>query len=74
MSEMVRTVGLLKIHGVKIGEKMVLGNYFNNFRCILTNQEELGLERFTLAVALNSEQIQEPPTEEVDVASSEEQA
>lgn len=74
MSEMVRTVGLLKIHGVKIGEKMELGNYFYNFRCILTNQEELGLERFTLAVALNSEQIQEPPTEEVDVASSEEQA
>jgi hypothetical protein len=57
MLEMVRTVGLLKIHGVKIGEKMVLGNYFYNFRCILTNQEELGLERFTLAVALNSEQI-----------------
>lgn len=57
MSEMVRTVGLLKILGVKIGEKMVLGNYFHNSRCILTNQEELGLERFTLAVALNSEQI-----------------
>lgn len=57
MLEMVRTVGLLKIHGVKIGEKMELGNYFYNFRCILTNQEELGLERFTLAVALNSEQI-----------------
>lgn len=29
----------------------------NGIGCILTNQEELGLERFTLAVALNSEQI-----------------
>ena len=40
----------------------------------MTNQEELGLERFTLAVALNSEQIEEPPTEEVNVNSGEEQA
>lgn len=34
----------------------------NGVGCILINQEELGLERFTLAIALNNEQIEEAPT------------
>ena len=68
---MARIVGWLRIPGEKIGERMALGNFLFNSRCILTNQEELGLERFTLAVALNSEQIEEAPTEEVDVTSGE---
>jgi hypothetical protein len=33
--------------------------YFFYFRCILVNQEELGIERFSLAVALNNEQIED---------------
>lgn len=55
---MARIVGWLRIPGEKIGERMAFGNFLFNSRCILTNQEELGLERFTLAVALNSEQIE----------------
>lgn len=41
---------------------MALGTYSCYSRCILINQEELGLERFTLAIALNNEQIEEAPT------------
>ena len=36
----------------KIGDKMVLGTYLLIFRCILTNQEKLGLERFTQQLPL----------------------
>lgn len=54
MSEMDSTAGWLKTLGEKTGEKMVSGNFGINYRCILINQEELGLERFTLAVALNN--------------------
>lgn len=56
---MERAAGWLRIVGDKIGETMESGNYFFNCRCILVNQEELGIERFTLAIALNNEQIEE---------------
>ena len=56
---MERTAGLLRTVGVKTGEIMAQRKYLFYFRCILVNQEELGLERFTLAIALNNEQIEE---------------
>jgi hypothetical protein len=33
------------------------------------NQDELGIEKFTLAVALNNEQIEGSATEEIDINS-----
>lgn len=54
---MARAVGSLRTLGVKIGDKMALRNYLLYFSCVLINQEEIGLERFTLAVALHNEQI-----------------
>lgn len=58
MLEMDKPVGLLKTVGVKIGEKMVLRNFLINFRCVLVDQDELQIERFTIAPALNTENIE----------------
>lgn len=53
-----KRVGLLRTAGEKIGDKRVLRNFFFNFRCILANQDELQLERFVIAPALNVENIE----------------
>ena len=59
-----RLVGWLKIVGVRIGGRMGLRNFFINFRCVLVNQDELQIERFSIAPALNTENIEGEKTEE----------
>lgn len=49
-----KLAGLLKIVGEKIGEKMESRNFLFIFRCILVNQDELQIEKFTIAPALNT--------------------
>lgn len=72
-----RPVGLLRTAGEKIGEKMVLRNFYFNFRCVLVEQDELQIERFTIAPALNTENIEaekvQASEENVDGAETEQQ-
>ena len=71
---MVKTAGSFKTHGAKIGETMALGINYYISRCILINQEELGIERFTLAVALNNENIEEGSEMEYNLEGGSEEA
>ena len=73
MSEMDKPAGWSRTVGAKIGEKTVLRNFIDNFRCVLVNQDELQIERFTIAPALNTENIEaekvqeEGATENIDL-------
>lgn len=67
MLETATSAGSSKTPGEKTGERMALGTTYSYSRCILINQEELGLERFTLAVALNNDNIDEGDQEEINV-------
>ena len=49
-----KIVGLSRTLGAKIGENKAQRNFKTNFRCILTNQDELQIEKFVIAPALNS--------------------
>lgn len=65
-------VGLLKTVGEKIGEKTELRNFLFNFRCVLVNQDELQIERFAIAPALNVETIDGEKTLEENAETLEE--
>lgn len=58
--------------GRRLGRKWCCVILLINFRCVLVNQDELQIERFTIAPALNTEnieteKIQEGETETLDI-------
>jgi hypothetical protein len=57
--EMDKLAGWLRTVGVNLGGKMDLRNLFSYFRCVLVNQDELQIEKFTIAPALNTEDIEQ---------------
>ena len=64
--------GLLKTVGEKIGEKTELRNFLFYCRCVLVNQDELQIERFAIAPALNIETIEGEKTLEENAETLEE--
>jgi hypothetical protein len=50
--------------GRRLGRKWYWVIYKNNFRCVMVNQDELQIEKFTIAPALNTENVETEKVQE----------